>query len=191
MTENEPTQPPEGVLAEQALTAMADKKAPEHDPALDTPSQADMPRDPNYVEPYSLGAFQALADGITVEASPACAELSTVVQQRELIKFLLARIGVLESALLPFATSALVMSNARMCLIAEGSGGEPAGGTWISKGSKGIQLQPNEGFFFTACDAVGRKRATDHFAAMLARIKQAREAQVEKDAHVENDGTVH
>lgn len=181
-------QPPPGILAEQVLTALNDKKVPDHDVRLDTAAVSEMPPDPNYVEPHSLGAFQTMADTINAGcAGTAVADLSVVAEQRMLIKFLLARIKTVEDALMPFAMNALVMSNARMCLIADGRGTEPAGGTWISKVPGGIQLQPNEGYFFNACDAAGRARTNNHMASILERVRQATALQGEKDAHV-NDG---
>lgn len=184
--------PPPGVLAEQALGALPqdNKPAAYRDPKLDTPSPAALPVDPNYTEPYSHAAFKEMADKITKERGDA-ADSNTSLERKTLIDFLLARVQVLESALMPFALSAMVMSNSRMCLIADGRPEEPAGGTWISNVPSGIQLQPNEGFFFNACDAMGRTRTTEHMAAVLKKIQDAAALQAEKDSHVEAGGKVH
>lgn len=190
MTENPENvgKPPDGVLADQVLSSMVDRKDPNHDKALDTPSQAE-PVDPNYTEPFTVEGFQEMSN-ILIKASVEKPS-ETILEQHALISYLLARIRILEAALLPFGMSALVMSNARMLLMSEGRGEEPAGGTWISKGSSGVQLQPNEGYFFSACDAVGRKRTNDHFASILKRIKEAQALQAEKNDHIEAGGKTH
>lgn len=181
--------PPDGVLAQQALAGL--KEPATRDARLDAPSQAAVPVDPNYTEPYTLVAFREMADLISASESPAQALLDQNLQRKSLVKFLLTRIKVLEDALLPFALSAMVMSNSRMCLIADHRPDEPAGGVWVSKVPDGIQLQPNEGYFFNACDAIGRQRTNDYMSSVLERVQQAAALQTEKDAHVAADGKLH
>jgi hypothetical protein len=177
------TKPPEGVLAEAALK---DEEVAKPEPRLVTKPPTTLPVDPSYAEPVPHAKFKSMADAISKGTDPDVQR----AEQQTLIKFLLDRVKVLEDALMPFGSSAMVMSNARMCLIADNRPDEPAGGTWFSN-VQGIQLQPNEGLYFSACDAIGRQRVHDHTVEVFERLQKMREQQAEKDKHVDDGGTVH
>lgn len=179
--------PPEGVLADAALS----KEDPRDEAAAaigageakqTTPPPTTLPVDPNYVEPIAYARFVDVAEKIQRDPEG-------FAPAKVLIGFMLDRIKQLEDGILPFAASAMVMSNARMCLIADGRADEPAGGTWFSN-VKGITLQPNEGLYYSACDAMGRERVQEHVVAVFERLQEAKARQAEKDQHVEAGGTV-
>lgn len=184
-----PPEPPKGVLADAALAK--DTVAPaEEKNLLATKPATQLPVDPNYRDPTTLAAFKKMVadideawvqDGNTQKARLA---------QREVITQLLARVQSLEAALMPFANSAVIMSNARMCLIGAARGDEPAGGTWYSN-VQGVQLMPNEGLYFNAWDTLGRAFVHNHICETFEKIQKAKGDQREKDAHVEEGGKVH
>ena len=211
MTEEEKKNPPAGMLAETAL-----KEEPKVEPKEDAATLADknlmatqsttkLPVDPSYAEPKPLKEFLEMHDKLCLDESDARRGVdgnriaasrrevmleAALLQRKALVEFLLSRVRVLEAALQPFAVSSMMMSNARMCLIADSRPEEPAGGIWLSN-VQGIQLQPNEGYFYNACDAMGRQRTHDYMCSALESMQQAQEAQVEKAKHVDDGGSVH
>lgn len=177
--------PPEGLLAGQAL-AVAEEAAP-----AVVEVTVELPPDPNYCEPMRLDEYVKMALLLAADLNdPAKDKAKVVLEQQSLLEFLVVRIKRLEAALLPFATQALVMSNARMCLRASGRPDEPAGGIWINQVAT-THLSPSESLFFDACDAYGRKRTQDHMEAAFARMQEGKKLASEKAAHVEAGGKIH
>lgn len=166
--------PPDGLLA---------------DAALKTPPPTQLPVDPNYVEPIDVTVYASTADDLKRRLSDDGDE-ELPHEFAALADFLIERVRVLEDALLPFATKAIGLANAKMCLAAEGRPNDPAGGTWASNPPKGITLHPNAGLFYNACDAYGRARVQAHMEAIFKRLQATMAAQVEKDEHVEDGGTI-
>lgn len=192
MTQNDgngdgPAKPPDGLLAEAVLAndEIVSPMLPVSPALIDTPSPAVV--DPNYIEPTPLEAY------INVRNKISCLEDGgqRCVERGSLINFLIERIEVLEGALMPFATQAVVLSNAHMCLVAAGRPNEPAGGTWYSNPPQGIQMQATEGLFFNAIDALGRGHVEDHMASMFQRMQERVALQTQKDVAVESGESVH
>lgn len=182
--------PPEGLLAGQALAAESTPAAPAA-PAAATLTMPELPPDPNYREPMTLEEYIRIA---TVFAralnDPAMDKTKLALDQQNLVEFLIVRVKHLLAALMPFATQALVFSNARMCLRAEGRGDEPTGGIWVNQ-VVSTHLSPSESLFFDACDAVGRKRTQEHMEAAFARLQEGKKLAAEREAHVEAGGKLH
>lgn len=182
---------PEGVLAGEVLKEEPAAQVPGEE-MLAHPSPAILPVDPNYVEPTTLEEFKEMAAKLAREAGESRSTLDAErvrLEQGALIAFLLARVGKLEEALMPYANMAMMMANARMCLAGDGRAGEPAGGTWLSN-IQGIQMQANEGIFFNACDAYGRKRIEEHMIKVFNKLQEAAKLQQEKIDHLDAGGRV-
>lgn len=170
--------PPAGLLAGAALKTLED-----------TPPLTKLPVDPNYVEPLDVEAYAKTADGLKRRLGDT-ADHELPHEFSALNDFLVERVRALERALLPFATKAVGMANAEMCLAADGRPDDPGGGTWASNPPKGITLHPNAGLFYNACDVYGRARVQGHLEAIFKRVQESMAAQIEKDEHVENGGKV-
>lgn len=181
-----PPVPPEGLLANAVLAQ--DEIITPKEPAAPKPNDATSPAvvGDGYKEPTSLQAYCIVADNISRYESldKKCKERGVVID------FLLQRINVLQTALMPFATQAMVLANARMALMAVGSN-DPAGGTWFSNPPQGIQMQATEGLFFNACDALGRGHVEDCMARTFEAVQQRAKEQAEKDKAVEAGETIH
>lgn len=156
--------------------------------AAEVLKQADAPNAPvfpkvgdGYVEPVSVATFKArLADVGRGMVDP-----NRIAQEyKKLAEEAIARIDTLTTALMPFATNALIMANMVMTLEGMHRGGEPGGGTWIN-GPQQAQLQTNQHIFFLAADAVGRKATEARTMEVFNKIQEAHAAARERDAHVE------
>lgn len=188
--------PPDGLLAEREL-AKEKAEAPTAVKPEDTPSPAMLPVDPNYQEPTPAAAYTDMADKVccamheAISVSSMDGVVALATQRETLLRFAIDRIKLLESALMPFAQGAMTMANSHMCLAALSRPDEPAGGMWISNPPDGIQLMPNQGLFFAACDALGRQRVHDHMATCLDMMHDMTKLANERDHHVADGGTVH
>src|ERR1035437_4414122 len=164
---------PDGLLAEQALT----KDAAPAEPAAATPAPSFPTVDPNYTEPPTLESLRARAAAFTA------AEPGTLDDVQVLFSAMLDRIAVIEDALLPFATHALMLANMHMVLTAEGRSTEPSGGTWLN-GLNNAQMQSNERIFYLAADAIGRAYAEKRIMDIFAKIQEVNVAEAERQKHV-------
>lgn len=173
--------PPDGLLASTALAAVAEETAI----AAPVVVPSDLPVDPNYSEPITLALYTKIAGDLSRMPDE---ELGNRDAQRgKLIAELLKRNSELELALLAFAQQGMVMSNAKMCLRAEGRADEPGGGHWISQVTS-VHLSPSEGIFFRAIDVVGRARVQAHMMDLFHRVQEMRKLAAEKEAHVKAGG---
>lgn len=165
-----PPGPPAGLLADAALkeSPATQVVAATSLPASETPPIID----PTYTEPPAPAALRECAKVMSLEGAPAA-----------FVNTLITRIELLEKAALPFASHAMLLSNAHMCLIADGRPKEPSGGTWTN-GTARAQLQTNESIFYDACDAYGRQRVEAEMMAAFDRVQVAQKAYMEKQAHV-------
>lgn len=173
-------QPPKGFMAhilaaskEPADEAPAKVEAPEAASTAEPPNSS---LDPTYTEPPSLEQLQKDF-------------LAGAINAQSMAEILLGRAQALEKALLPFCLHGLMMSNARMCLMAMGRN-DPAGGVWFSQPHQ-IRMQPNEKIFYDAIDAAGRARSEAHAMAVFDKLNEAKDAAAERDVHVAAGGNTH
>lgn len=171
-----------GMLADATL-----KEKPIEQVVTESKNPAELPVDPNYIEPTPLAKFREIADALSRDAD---VDPNVSHQRGLLIQYLINRQQVLEDALMPFCVAGMMVINAAMNLAALGRASEPAGGTWLSNPPEGIQLQPNQSFFFNAIDAVGRGRTDEHMSNIFKRVQEANALQEAKLKHVEAGGSV-
>lgn len=178
--DNPPSSPPDGLLA-GALAATLDAKVEgvmAKPPSEGEPIHQASSLDPNYSEPPTPGQLRQTVDGVAAMGIDAL---------RQFAFALIERIDMLEVALRPVATQAVIVANARILLIAAGRNNEPAAGVWVN-GVQHTQMTPNEAIFYNACDVYGRARVEQHMMSAFERVQKAQEGGAEKEVYIEGGG---
>lgn len=179
---------PDGVLAAEILNKDSESAAIVAN-AYEAKNPAELPVDPNYMEPTTVEQYERMAFELIKEADGI--EDSVSRQRKLAIVYLIQRIKVLQSALLPFGVIGTVFSNAKIDLTARGRPEEPAGGTWCSNPPDNIALQPNEKYFYNAIDALGRAHVQGHMTQLFQTLQANAALMTEKANHDEAGGTTH
>lgn len=142
---------------------------------------AQLPLDTSYSEPQSIESLKQRAASFTREAP------GTIDDVQIILRDMVARIESLEGALLPFAVQAMMMANARMALTANRQPQSPAGGIFICNPNN-TTMKPCEQMFFSAIDALGRKRTETHLMDVFKKFQEALAAGEECAKHLEEGG---
>lgn len=173
-----PTTPPNGLLAAMAAGKLdTEFKAEEHVAVDPNDMHQASSADPAYNEPLTPAQHRNTLDAIG----------GSLPDLRIYAEVLVNRIEALELALRPLANQSVQVANARMCLMANGKGDDPAGGIWVS-GVQSIHCSPCEGIFYDAADVYGRARVEENMARAFERVRLAQEAQADRSVHIEGGG---